>query len=98
MAKGELLRIVYNDSNVTYFTSSGPIYRKFVKDRKGEEYVEYRDAQEKLLGTAQEIGFPDGSRRVQFLDRYFIMKWPSRSWPTACWARNLSPSTVPMTE
>ena len=71
MAKGELLRIVYNDSNVTYFTSSGPIYRKFVKDRKGEEYVEYRDAQEKLLGTAQEIGFPDGSRRVQFLDRYY---------------------------
>ena len=70
MAKGELLRLVYNDSNVTYFTSGGPIYRKFVTKR-GEEYVEYRDAQDELLGTAQEIGFPDGSRRVQFLDRYY---------------------------
>jgi len=68
MAKGELLRLVYNDSNVTYYTSGGPIYRKFVTDRKGEEYVEYRNAHDELLGIAREIRYGT-SNRVQFLDR-----------------------------
>lgn len=69
MAKGDLLRLVYDDSNVTYYTTGGPIYRRFVTDRKGETYVEYRNGLDELLGVAREVSYRKGQPRVEFLDR-----------------------------
>lgn len=68
MAKGDLLKFIYDDSNVTFYSEFGRVYSKVVTDRKGEEYVEYRNIHDELIGIAREIGFADGSRRVLFTD------------------------------